>query len=237
MTRDEYVKDLQALEDEALELGKRVSDAIRQGLRVLETRDLAGARALIANDASVNEERYEIEEHCLRLLATQQPMAGDLRRVTAFLHVASDLERMGDQAEGLGKIVLLLGTEPLIKPLIDIPKLTGVVLEMLAGAMEALRQWDGDRARAIARRDDEVDRLHNVIDQDLFHLMIQNPSCITQATYLMWASHNLERIGDLVTNVCEQIVFVATGCIEELNVRPASGPESSGQTKASAGAS
>jgi len=218
-TRGAYVKDLHALEGEVLELGRRVGAAIREGLRVLEERDQAGACALIAGDASINELRYQVVEHCLKLLATQQPMAGDLRRVTAILHVASDLERMGDQAEGIGKIVLLLGTAPLIKPLIDIPRLTGVVLEMLDAAMAAFSRWDGEGARAIALRDDEADRLHNVIDHDLFHLMGGDPSKITQATYLMWVSHNLERIADLVTNVCEQVLFVSTGSIEELNVR------------------
>jgi phosphate transport system protein len=218
-TRSAFVKDLHALESEVLELGRSVAAAIREGLRILEARDQAGACALIAGDAAINEKRYQIEEHCLRLLATQQPMAGDLRRVTAVLHIASDLERMGDQAEGIGKIVVLLGTAPLIKPLIDIPKLTGIVLEMLDAAMGAFSQSDGERARAIAARDDEADRLHNVIDQDLFHLMVGDPSKIAQATYLMWVSHNLERIADLVTNVCEQVVFVSTGSIEELNVR------------------
>lgn len=218
-TRGAYVDDLHALEREVLGLADRVAVAIREGLRVLEERDRTAAAALIAGDAAINRKRYEIEEHCLRLLATQQPMAGDLRRVTAALHVASDLERMGDQAEGIGKIVLLLGAAPLIKPLIDIPKLVGVVLEMLAEAMDAYSRWDGTRAREIALRDDEADRLHNVIDHDLFHLMVGDPSKITQATYLMWVSHNLERIADLVTNVCEQIVFVSSGSIEELNVR------------------
>jgi phosphate transport system protein len=218
-TRRAYVNDLHALEREVLGLGEMVAAAIREGLRVLEARDQTAACALIAGDAAINEKRYEIEEHCLRLLATQQPMAGDLRRVTAALHVASDLERMGDQAEGVGKIVLLLGTAPLIKPLIDIPKLAGVVLKMLADAMDAYAHWDGSQAREIALRDDEADRLHNLIDHDLFHLMAGDPSKIPQATYLMWVSHNLERIADLVTNVCEQIVFVSSGSIEELNVR------------------
>ncbi|MEN6368991.1 MAG: phosphate signaling complex protein PhoU [Thermotogota bacterium] len=221
-TRGAYVDDLHALEREVLVLGERVAVSIREGLRVLQARDQVAARALIAGDAAINKKRYEIEEHCLRLLATQQPMAGDLRRVTAALHVASDLERMGDQAEGIGKIVLLLGTAPLIKPLIDIPKLADVVLEMLADGMDAYSRWDGPRAREIAGRDDEADRLHDLIDHDLFHLMAGDPSKITQATYLMWVSHNLERIADLVTNVCEQIVFVSSGSIEELNVYRAS---------------
>ena len=221
-TRSAYVNDLHDLEREVLALGEMVAAAIREGLRVLQARDQDAARTLIAGDAAINKKRYEIEEHCLRLLATQQPMAGDLRRVTAALHVASDLERMGDQAEGVGKIVLVLGTAPLIKPLIDIPKLVGVVLGMLADVMDAYSRWDGVRAHEIAARDDEADRLHNVIDHDLFHLMAGDPSKITQATYLMWVSHNLERIADLVTNICEQIVFVSSGSIEELNVRRSS---------------
>ncbi len=133
MTRDAYVKDLQALEGEVLELGGRVSDArSERGCASSKTRDQVGRlRADRRRRMRSTSSATKIEEHCLKLLATQQPMAGDLRRVTAVLHVASDLERMGDQAEGIGKIVLLLGTAPLIKPLIDIPKLTGVVLEML----------------------------------------------------------------------------------------------------------
>jgi phosphate transport system protein len=144
-------------------------------------------------------------------------MASDLRVLTAILHIATDLERMGDHAAGVARLVVRMGDEPLIKPLVDIPRMAEIVGEMLIEALDAFLSRDEGMARQVAARDDEVDVLHDQVHRELFLLMVQNPRNITQATYLMWASHGLERIADLVTNVCERVVFVAKGTLEDLN--------------------
>ncbi len=218
MVRESLNRSLQALEEEVEGLGQAVAQALLRALESLKTQDLELARAVVADDQEINRRRFALEEKCLELLATQQPMATDLRLLAAFMHIVTDLERMADHAAGLARITLLIGRTPLIKPLVDIPRMTEIALSMLEGALEALRRRDPEAARTIALRDDEVDALHDQIHRELFLLMIQDPRNVTQATYLMWASHNLERFADLVTNVCERVIFVATGKMEELNV-------------------
>ncbi len=218
MVRESFERELRKLQEGVLELGSLVEQAIRQAVEALKARDKAKARQVVQGDALINCKRLEIEEKCLELLATQQPMARDLRVLTAVLHIATDLERMGDHAEGLGKIVLRLEEEPWIKPLIDIPRMTDIAITMLRDALQAFVRGDVEEARKIAMRDDEVDALHDQVHRELFLLMMQNPRNVTQATYLLWATHGLERIADLVTNICERVVFVVTGMMEELNV-------------------
>ncbi len=218
MVREGLDQRLKLLEEEVIRLGEGVAQALRNALTSLKTQDLELAQAVVAGDHDLNRQRFSIEEACLELLATQQPMATDLRLLTAFMHIVTDLERMGDHAAGLARITLLIGKTPLIKPLVDIPRMTEIALAMLEGALDALRRRDAEAARAIAQRDDEVDALHDQVHRELFLLMIQDPRNVPQATYLMWASHNLERIADLVTNVCERVIFVVTGKMEELNV-------------------
>ncbi|MEN3009859.1 MAG: phosphate signaling complex protein PhoU [Candidatus Bipolaricaulaceae bacterium] len=218
MVREGLVRSLQALEEEVEGLGRAVAQALRHALHSLKAQDLELAQAVVSGDLEINRQRFAIEEKCLELLATQQPMATDLRLITALMHIVTDLERMGDHAAGLARITLLIGKTPLIKPLVDIPRMTELALGMLEGALDALRRRDAEAARRIALRDDEVDALHDQVHRELFLLMIQEPRNITQATYLMWASHNLERFADLVTNICERVIFVVTGRMEELNV-------------------
>jgi len=217
MVREGFERELKALEREVVALGEAVGEAVRQAVNALRTRDVPLAQRVDADDDAINQKRFELEERCVALLATQQPMASDLRVLTAVLLIASDLERMGDHAAGVARLVLRIGDEPLIKPLVDIPRMADIVREMLSGALIAFLNRDEATARRTAARDDEVDALHDQVHRELFFLMIQNPRNITQATYLMWASHGLERIADLVTNVCERVVFVATGTVEDLN--------------------
>ncbi|HAZ30741.1 TPA: phosphate transport system regulatory protein PhoU [Candidatus Acetothermia bacterium] len=217
MVRESFGRDLKALESEVVALGKTVGEAVRRATEALRQRDVVAAGQIDAEDDDINQKRLELEEKCLALLATQQPMASDLRTLAAILHIATDLERMGDHAAGLARLVMRMGDEPLIKPLVDIPRMADVVREMLTEALDAFVSRDEGAARRVASRDDEVDALHDQVHRELFLLMIQNPRNITQATYLMWASHGLERIADLVTNVCERVVFVAKGALEDLN--------------------
>lgn len=217
MVREVFERELRGLESEVVTLGEAVGEAVRAAVDTLRTRDTDRAKRVDRADDEINQRRLDLEERCLALLATQQPTAGDLRVLTAILHIATDLERMGDHAAGIARLVIRMGDEPLIKPLIDIPRMAELVGEMLRAALEAFMRRDADLARSVADRDDEVDALHDQVHRELFLLMIQDPRTVTQATYLMWASHGLERIADLVTNVCERVVFVVSGTLEDLN--------------------
>lgn len=211
-------RELARLRDELLRLGSLVDSAIERALRALQTRDLALARQVIQDDQAINDLRYKIEEDCLALIATQQPAAVDLRTTVAILNIIIDLERMADHAAGIAEIVIRMGTEPLLKPLIDIPRMAQIDREMLRRSLDAFIAHDPDLAREVAQRDDEVDHLYNQIFRELLTFMIEDPKTITRATYLLWIAHNLERIGDQVTNISERVVFMTTGIVRELNV-------------------
>lgn len=211
-------RELARLRDELLRLGSLVDSAIERALRALQTRDLALARQVIQDDQAINDLRYKIEENCLALIATQQPAAVDLRTTVAILNIIIDLERMADHAAGIAEIVIRMGTEPLLKPLIDIPRMAQIDREMLRRSLDAFIARDPDLAREVAQRDDEVDHLYNQIFRELLTFMIEDPKTITRATYLLWIAHNLERIGDRVTNISERVIFMTTGIVRELNV-------------------
>jgi phosphate transport system protein len=218
VTREAYDRALRSLEEEFHALGRMVSAAIWESVAALKSRDRRRAEEIIRNDLAVNRKRFEIEERCFDLIATQQPAAGDLRTIGAMLIMAADLERMGDHAEGIAKITLLLADKPLVKPLVDIPRMAEKGLSMLDRCLRAFSARDAEAARALCGEDDEVDSLHDQVYRELLILMIANPHIIEGATYLLWVSHNLERIADRVTNIAERIVFVVTGKMEELNV-------------------
>ena len=218
MTREDYHKALKNLPDEVLKLGELVANAIGKTVEALRKRDMDTSKEIIKNDLLINKKRFDIEEQCISLIATQQPMAVDLRVLTSILSIITDLERMGDHAEGIAKISLLIGDEPLVKPLIDIPRMSDIGLSMLDKCLKAFVNRDVEAARLICNEDDTVDALHDQVYRELLILMIQNPKIIHQATYLTWVSHNLERIADRVTNIAERIVFMVTGKMEEMNV-------------------
>ncbi|TAK27909.1 MAG: phosphate signaling complex protein PhoU [Chloroflexota bacterium] len=209
---------MQELQDEVLALGSMVDKAIDRAVNALKRRDTDEARHVIEDDLKTNRKRLEIEEKALELIATQQPMAGDLRFVATVLSAVTDLERMGDHAEGIAKIVLMLGDEPPIKKLIDIPRMADKARDMLRRTLEALVARDAEAAKQIADEDDELDALQDQIYRELLTIMLSKPETIQRATYLLWVAHNLERIGDRVTNICERIVFLVTGKMEEMNV-------------------
>lgn len=217
-TRFGFEKQLQQLQDDMLELASMVDKAIDGAVETLKRRDRREAEQIIAADLQINRKRFEIEERCLNLMATQQPMARDLRLVVAVLLIISELERMGDHAEGIAKITLLLADEPLPKPLIDIPRMADKARQMLSGSLDAFIARDAELAKKVADDDDEVDALYDRVYHDLVTLMIADTQNITRATYLLWAAHNLERIADRATNICERVVFAVTGRMEEINV-------------------
>ena len=219
MTRDTFDRELRRLQDEVLVLGSMVEKAIVESVDLLKRRDTDGSRRLIRQDRRViNQKRFALESEALTLIATQQPMAGDLRVIAAVIEIAHELERMGDYAKGIAKINLMMGEEPLLKPLIDLPVMAQKARQMLHRALQAFINRDVELARAIPDEDDEVDALYNQVYRELLALMMQNPRDIDRATYLLWAAHNLERTADRVANICERVIFTVTGEMVEMDI-------------------
>lgn len=218
MARVTFDKSLAELKNDMLGLGSMVEKAVDQSIEALKRRDLVLAQQVINADMMINMKRFEIEERATNLIATQQPMAKDLRTILAILNIIYELERIGDHAEGIGKIVLLIGDEPPIKPLIDLPRMAQKANSMLRRSLTAFMEQDIETAKQITSEDDEVDALTDQVYRELLLFMMQDPKTVTQATRLIWVSHNLERIADRVTNICERAIFMVTGKYEELNV-------------------
>jgi phosphate transport system protein len=216
MPRETFERDLQELEDELLTLGSMVGQAIMDSVASLKERDRDEAQRIIKQDREMNEKRYVLEAKALTLIATQQPMARDLRTIAAVLSLASELERIGDYAKGIAKVNLMMGDEPLLKPLIDVPRMAWKTRDMLDEALKAFAERDIELARLIPPRDDEVDGLYNQVYRELLTYIISNPRTIDQATYLLWVSHNLERAADRVVNICERVIFTVTGKLVEI---------------------
>ena len=218
MTRSVFEKQLAEVQEDMLVMAGMVQEAISQGVEALKTRNVEQARRVIANDVEINNKRYEAEDKCIELISLQAPLASDLRTIIAVLHITVDLERMGDHAEGIARIVLMLADEAPLKPYIDIPRMAQIAIEMMEGALEAYKQRDTALARRIIDRDDEVDELYDQLYRELLMFMIEERGTIQRATYLIWVAHNLERIADRVTNICERVVYLVEGKIQDLNV-------------------
>ena len=214
--RTTFTKGLKEIQDDVLIMGSMVEKAIGRSIDALKKRDRELAQQVIEDDLKINAKRFEIEEKCIQLIATQQPMARDLRTIIGVLNVITDLERIGDYAEGIANITLMLGDEPPLKPLIDIPRMAEKTIEMLRMSLDAFINHDDELARRIVAEDDKVDSLHKQVFNDLQAFMTKDPKTVTRATRLMWVAHNLERSADRVTNICERIVFMVTGKMEEI---------------------
>jgi phosphate transport system protein len=216
MTRETLDRKTQELLDEILVLGSMVEDAILNAVDSLKKRDLKAAKRIYKSDKEINEKRFEIENDTLILIATQQPMARDLRVMASILEIASELERMGDYAKGIALINIRIGDDPLVKPLIDVPRMAEITADMLHRALGAFIAGDTAAAQAIPKEDDDVDALYNQVYHELLTFMIKDPSTIDNATYLLWVAHNLERTADRVINICERTLFVETGELAEI---------------------
>ncbi len=214
--RTVFHKRLREIQDDIIVMGSMVSKAILRSIDALKNRDLELARQIIADDQKINDKRFEIEEKCIELIATQQPLASDLRIIIAILNITTEIERIGDYAVGIARIVIMIGDEPPLKPLIDIPRMAEQTVDMLRRSLDALINRDADAARKIANEDDLVDNLYNQVFRELLTFMAEDPKTITRATRLMWTAHNLERAADRVTNICERVVFIVTGKMEEI---------------------
>ena len=216
MPREEFERQLQELKDNVLIMGSMVEKAIARAVEAAKKRDLKLASQIIDDDDKINQKRFEIENDSVSLIATQQPMASDLRNIIAVLSIITDLERMGDYAAGIAEITVIIGDEPLFKPLIDIPRMAKIGGEMLSDSLRAFIERDAQKAREIAERDDEIDALYDQVVRECISYMLEDTKNITTATRLIWAAHKLERIADRVTNICERVVFTVTGKMEEL---------------------
>ncbi len=214
--RTVFHKRLREIQDDVLAMGSMVEKAISRSIEALKKRDLDMAHKIIADDLKINEKRFDIEEKCVQLIATQQPMASDLRIIICVLNIITELERIGDYAEGIAKIVVMIGDEPPLKPLVDLPRMAEKTEEMLGRSLDAFINRDAEAARQITAEDDEVDNLYDQVFRELLTFMAEDPRTITRATRLIWVAHNLERSADRVTNICERVVFVVTGKIEEI---------------------
>jgi phosphate transport system protein len=209
---------LAGLFEDLLVMGSLVEKAIGKSVQALAQRDAALAQQVIDEDAQINRARWDLEERCLVLLATQQPMATDLRTVGAVLSMVADIERMGDHAEGIARLTLRIADQPLLKPLIDIPRMAKKCQENLGLVLQAFIDRDGELARRICQEDDEIDGLYKQVFSELLVIMMGDPRTVDRATYLIWVAHNLERIHDRITNIGERVIFMITGKVVELNV-------------------
>lgn len=216
MPRESLNHYLRGLQDEVLVLGSMVEKAIARSIKSLKERDLELARQVIADDARINQKRLDIEERCIEVVVTQQPVASDLRIIIAILNIIIDMERIGDHAEGIAKITIMLGDEPPLKPLVDLPRMAEKAMDMLRRSLDAFVDRDSEAAVKISAEDDEVDNLYDQVYRELLTFMLEDPRTITRATRLIWVAHNLERSADRVTNICERTVFAITGKMEEI---------------------
>jgi phosphate transport system protein len=215
-TRTAFHKKLREIQDDVLAMGSMVSKAMLRSIDALKNRDLDLAQQIVTDDKKVNQKRFEIEEKCIELIATQQPMASDLRIILAVLNILSEVERIGDYAEGIAKIAVMIGDEPPLKPLIDIPRMAEQTVDMLRRSLDAFVNRDAEAAKKISTEDDTIDQLYDQVFRELLVFMAEDPKTITRATRLIWVAHNLERAADRVTNICERVVFVVTGKMEEI---------------------
>ena len=210
-------RELIEINDGLMRIGSLVDAAIERSMQSLADRDAALARQVDADDAKVNALRFQVEEECLALIARQQPAASDLRAVLAAFSIVTDLERMGDHAAGIARTVVHMGDQPLLKPLIDLPRMAETCREMLRLALQAYVERDTEKARSIVAMDDTVDGLYTQIFREILSFMVEDPHTTSRGLYLIFAAHNLERIGDRVTNIVERILFMTSGEMRELN--------------------
>jgi len=217
MIRKTFENELQQVKDDVLVLGSMVEQAILNSVEALKKRDIKAAEGILNADREINKKRFEIENQLMILIATQQPMAHDLRLLASTMEIISELERMGDYAKGIANINIRMGDQPLLKPLIDVPRMAQKDVDMLHRALTAFVEEDIEAAKAIPMEDDEVDALYNQVYRELMTFVIADPKTMERANWLLWVAHNLERVADRVTNICERTIFIATGELVEIN--------------------
>ncbi len=217
MIRRVFHEQIDELLEDLLEMGQMVADSIDRAIQALARQDENLAQQVIDFDDEINAVQHDIDEKCLVLIATQQPMAGDLRAILAVSNIAAELERIGDYSEGIARLAIKLAGRPLLKPLIDIPRMADEGRRMLMTSLQAFARQDTETAAQIGKADDTVDALYDQVYRELLVFMMDDPRTITQATYLLWVAHNLERIADRTTNIAERVIFMDSGKIVDLN--------------------
>ena len=217
MTREAFHKSLKDVQADVQKMAEMAGKALVVSVAALKDRDIPASEKIVKNDVKINKKRFAIEEKCIRLIATQQPMAVDLRVLTATISIITDLERIADHAEGIAKISVTIGKEPLAKPLVNMPKMAEKAFSMLEDCMKAFLERDIKSAKAICKEDDVVDAYYDAIYGELIMVMVNDQTKIKEATYLIWVAHNIERIADRVTNIAERVVYMVTGKMEEMN--------------------
>ena len=217
MVRQVFHEQIRELLEDLLEMGQMVADSIDRAVQALAKQNEDLAQQVIDFDDEINAFQREIDEKCLVLIATQQPMASDLRAILAVSNIAAELERIGDYSEGIARLAIKLAGKPLLKPLIDIPRMAEEGRRMLLTSLEAFARQDVETAAQIGKEDDVVDALYDQVYRELLVFMMEEPRTITQATYLLWVAHNLERIADRTTNIAERVIFMDSGKIVDLN--------------------
>jgi phosphate transport system protein len=203
-----FEQELEVLKERLLLMGGAAETSIQKAIRSLERRDKALANEIFEEDRKIDRLEIEIEERCLRLLALQQPLARDLRFITAALKISNDLERVGDHGVNIAGSTLRLADQPLLKPLVDIPRMAVLATGMLREALDAFVRRDPESARRLCSRDDEVDNLNKQIFRELLSFMMEDPGTISRSMDLILVARNLERVADLATNVAEEVVFI-----------------------------
>ena len=217
MTRENLSRQIHHIQDEILLLGSMVEQAMLSAIDCLKRRDVKMAQEIYEGDHIINEKRFAIENAILILFATQQPMAHDLRILAAMLEINTELERMGDYAKGVAKVVIKLGDTALDIPIKELNRMAEMAVGMLHRALSAFISENVNQSMLIPREDDEVDRLYNTVYHDLVNKMIDKPDLIDYTNLLMWVAHNLERMADRVTNICERTIFIGTGELMEIS--------------------
>src|SRR3990170_1578430 len=216
MLRKTFENEIQQVKDDVLVLGSMVEQAILGSVEALKKRDIKASEQIFEDDKEINKKRFDIENRLMVLIATQQPMAHDLRLLASSMEIISELERMGDYAKGIANINIRMGDAPLLKPLIDVPRMANKGIDMLHRALTAFINEDVETAKSIPVEDDEVDALYNQVYRELMTFVIADPKTIERANWLLWVAHNLERFADRVTNICERTIFIATGEMTEI---------------------
>lgn len=214
--RKSFILEIQHLEDDLLILGDLVEQQLLNSVEAFKNRDIKASQAIRKIDEEVNARRYAIEEKVLMTIATQQPMAKDLRHLASILEIAGELERMGDYAKGIAKINVDMGEEELITPLVIIPRMADQCVSMLHRALTAFINKDVEEARVIPAADDEIDTMYSQVYVNLIRMIGRDENSIQRANWILWVAHNLERVADRVTNICERTIFTVTGELKEI---------------------
>jgi len=213
-----FSKGFKEIQDKVMAMGDMVAKEINRSVEALKKRDLKVAHQIIAADAKIDELRFAIEDRCIELMGTQKLTIADRRVIVAVINIITELERIGDYAEGNAKIVVMIGDEPPLKPLIDIPRMAELTTEMIEKSLKSFVTRDVELAKYVVTMDNAVDGLYDQVFRELLTFMMVDPKTINRGTRLIWVAHNLERAADRVTNICERVVFTVTGKMEELEV-------------------